>query len=91
MLMPNIPVYSGELFTWSGNEGTAEASDLCSEYGCFARISDDAPHEGFYIRSHRTGNQVLFTLAEEEYFCDDIEVWHFVSHGGQYKVRVFND
>lgn len=49
--MAKLPVYNGSKFSWKGKQGQATLSDL--GIATF-------PRGGFYIKSHRTGEQKLF-------------------------------
>jgi hypothetical protein len=100
--MPNdrlsVPQYDGKLFSWKGNEASVEASDL---YVKGARSIDelvwrDSYDFGFEVKSHRTGEVVLFVWEET---CDndgEITHWRYRAHlpGGAVSdltIVVFND
>jgi hypothetical protein len=96
IMLSNIPVYSDEIFSWSTNRGAyiAKASDLPVKHGLpffYARIYADAPDLGFYLSSRHTGIQFLFSLKKEEYFRDDIKIWHFSSECAKFWILIYND
>lgn len=47
-MLPGVPILDGEWFTWTGNKGVAEASQLGN--GHARRIWDDACDVGFQVR-----------------------------------------
>lgn len=79
-----MQIIDGRKFTWKGNEGTAESSDL---------MFKDWP-ASFYIMSHRTGQQKLFLQGEAVRSDDaDRELQHveYFNPGGGITVKIFND
>ena len=80
-----MQTFLGNRFTWTGSHGVSFASDLgIQQWPC-----------GFYIRSHKTGQQVLF-LPKKDLFHGQGEDREFAgreffSPGGGITVTVFND
>ena len=92
--LKTVPVYPGELFTWSANVGCCEASDLSRAGGpMFTRVYEDACDVGCWIVSPRTGVRKLFTLSREVLSPDGDETlyWVLTSGLGAFTVTVFND
>jgi hypothetical protein len=82
------PIYDGKVFTWNGLTAWVDASDLSG--GSFkSKLFSDAEDKGFYIRSHRTGKVLMFTLVDELYESDEFTGWEF--RCDRFKVIVAND
>lgn len=79
--MDNLPCYSGDRFTWRGNCGVIEASDL----------GGPVPHH-FQVSSGRTGRVLTFDLVGIEKDAEgECVAWLFVAKEKDVHVRVFND
>ena len=78
--MDNIPTFDGKLFTWTGNNGAVEASDL----GLNRTLAE------FNVRSHRTGRVLKFTHKHVELDRENEVVAHAYQCDG-FTVRIFND
>lgn len=86
----NVPVHSGDDFTWEGREGCAFTSDLIAgNQRLMGRLFRDSIDEGFFVRSHRTGKSKLFFLVDLD-LVNDTRVFTFETVDG-IKVRVYND
>lgn len=84
----NAPLYDGQSFTWKGDTGYVDASDLSG--GAFmSRLYDDAADLGFYIRSQRTGQVLMFHCCKGLYHAGEFVGWEFQS--SRFKVIVAND
>lgn len=79
-----MQVIDGRKFTWKGNEGTSEASDLGFRDGWPA---------SFYIFSPRTGRQALFLQGEADVDTRENELRsiQYFNPGGGITVTIFND
>lgn len=91
----NIPTYDGSLFQWSGAHGFAEASSLGINPGITPgrQVWSDSCDLGFLVRSHRTGEERLFTLdscGETRNAEGELTSWRFLGEGGV-TVIIFND
>ena len=84
-----MPVYSGEMFTWSNGIGVIERSSLPTAFA--TRLYDDACDVGFRVQSHRTGKEKLFTFSRYEWAGrvdgERVEVWC----SGDIEIHVLND
>lgn len=78
--MDSIPCFDGRLFTWSGNEGFVEASDL----GIKHALAE------FNVKSHRTGQVLKFVHKHAELDRENELVAHAYQAGG-IVIRIFND
>jgi hypothetical protein len=86
------------LFSWRGNLGVTEASDL-NRIGFLGRIWDDACDQGFAVVSGKTGKLVIFYLdytdwgfgRNQDVEQDEIAGWHFKSTCGRYTILIIND
>ena len=86
----HLPLLSSASFTWIGNHGIADVSDL----GDFepARLFGDAGDVGFRMRSTRTGDIQTFVLCNVSTNVDeDIFSWKFRALHADYAVEIFND
>lgn len=72
--------YDGNRFTWDGNVGSVEASDL--DMRCAV--------PEFQIKSHRTGRVLTFTHHHVELDRENEVIAH-VYASDRFTVRVFND
>lgn len=63
---PTVPVISTEAFTFvkADNVLVAEASTLGDSFR-LTRLWDDACDTGITLKSHHTGREIVFVLAEE--------------------------
>lgn len=86
-----VPVHDGSKFTWHGNVGYTEVSDLGRGYT--GRVWKDAMDVGFIIRSHKTGVEKLFVYAcafSKSQDISDVDSFRYDAEDGT-KVIVFND
>ena len=90
-LNDNVSVLDGQLFDWAKGIGYAAASELPE--GWAKRVWVASPLEGFYVRSHKTGQRMLFVAAAEPVRDSggDILAWVFTSEDGKVSIEVFND
>lgn len=68
MVSASLPVHDGSKFTWHGETGCVDASDLalaCTRQSMCSRVWDDACDVGFWVLSPKTGKKVLFTFEAE--------------------------
>ena len=73
-----------ESFTWEGNSGAADASDL-EHHGLRSTPSEIA------LKSPRTGVTKVFSFAGTRFSVDhEIIGWEFRSHDG-FSLMIFND
>jgi hypothetical protein len=57
----SCPIYPSKAFTWKGNSGVSEISDLGQySFKGWSQLYDDACDIGFAIQSERTGKLVRF-------------------------------
>ena len=85
-------MYSIFYFTWTGNRGIVDASDLGLRAGAQPgeRVWSDACDVGFWVCG-RTRN-VLFTLKSEDRHDDgEFRGWTFASDDGQFEINIIND
>lgn len=75
-----IPVFDGNLFSWTGKIGTSELSSL----------PDFAAEEQFKVRSHKTGVEKLFSFKCPRRIQGDVMSLVFKSDDG-FTVEIFND
>lgn len=76
--------YPGNIFTWRGNEGTAEMSDLGPSFR----------GDGFVVKSHRTGHEVTFfrdRTADEKDGEGELLAITFRPSTGPLSIKLFND
>lgn len=93
------PVPSDLFAPWENREGSCEESTLkANGHNVFQRVYEDACDEGFVMRSHRTGELRLFTLARTQVDGEgDVQWWEFTCYegrgcsGAMTKVKVWND
>ena len=90
---PSCPVHRGNMFTWNGDAGVVDASDL-GPFGhrWYDRVYDDACDLGFVVVSHRTGARVLFIFDDS--FALEHNTWRFngrTRDGRELTITVFND
>ena len=78
MVNKNLVTHDGSLFTWLGNEGSIEVSDL-GKLQFYGQVFDDAADVGFFIRSHRTGTKKLF-IGHAEFFAGELTHWTFTEY-----------
>lgn len=85
----------GNKFTWSDNEGVAEASSLGFLAGVLPgeRIYNDASDHGFYVeRNHR---DILFSYTKDIIHgkWEDAKLigWEYLSECSKFKIKIFND
>lgn len=98
-VLSSVPTYEGVKFSWDKLLGFCEASELHTPPGqaFFQRVWSDAGDVGFFVKSHRTGRCVLFTLEDVERDESDITSWNFVecnvdrSVREPVRIKVFND
>lgn len=87
-----IPHYSIHFFTWNGNKGAVEASDLRLPAGKQPgeRVWSDACDVGFMVCG-RTRN-VLFTQVGEDRDPEgEFRSWRFASENNEFEITIFND
>jgi len=69
-----VPVHCGSIFTWERTHGVTSVSTIIGKID--ARIWSDSSDEGFIVKSHRTGVNVLFVLEEVLRETDgDVRCW----------------
>lgn len=61
-ILPNVPTYSSERFTWHNRRGITDISDLGGPHAVHSRLWSDSSDVGFWIRSRRTGQTIAFVL-----------------------------
>lgn len=102
---PYLPELSARQFTWTGNVGVAEASDFGTLSSIRARVWLDSCDEGFWLRSPKTGERILFTFDDVEREATlrgvienhesegEIVAWRFTSYGTSetLTIKVHND
>lgn len=82
--MSRLQIVDGRKFTWKGQHGSAESSDL---------LFKDWP-ASFYILSPKTGQQKLFLQGQATYSDDadrELESVEYFNPGGDIAVTIFND
>lgn len=84
-------IYCSSKFTWRGNTGYADISDLSGKMAPHGLIYDDAIDVGFTVKSARTGREVEFVHTHPEYDDGELVKEHYVSTGGNYNIILFND
>lgn len=92
MLFSPSTKFKASQFTWNGNHGVAEASDL----GNFSLqpIYDDACDEGFAVVSDRTGMELVFAYTGPEYADGEITHFNFecaTAGWRDFRITLFND
>lgn len=84
----NIVTFDSRQFTWQGQHGMAELSDLL-----ITTKTWNIPNM-FYVKSNRTGDEVLFTLDTQAPGYEDGwdgEYKAFTNHDRTIKVTIIND
>lgn len=84
-----VPTHDGSLFTWSGNSGVIDRSDISGPL--MSIVWSDSCDLGFKIVSNRTGAIVLFLLSSAPEEDDEDSPMVFESTCGKFTVSVFND
>jgi len=87
---PNLPTHDGRSFSWEGNTGYAEVSDLGRGADVAGRAFPDACDMGFYVRSHKTGARKLFLETGVRRLDGDVISWIYTTDDG-FTVEIFND
>jgi len=90
-------IHSGA-FTWTGNSGVTEASDI-RHANFLGRIYDDACDQGFVVVSEKTRKEVIFYLdytdwgfgRNQDVEQDEIAGWNFKSACRRYTILIIND
>jgi hypothetical protein len=91
----HLPVHDASIFSWNGNTGVAEMSDL--EAPGDAQVWDDSCDVGFILKSPKTGTEVLFTFVSEVKDAEgEVQAWIYqntpvTSEVGLLKVHILND
>lgn len=85
-----LQVIHSRHFFWDVEGGTAEASSITAENICTIdrRIWKDSADRGFWIRSARTGREVLFVLEEEIRVQGALSGLRYISQDDAVKMRV---
>lgn len=79
----NPPCHDGTKFSWSGNKGVTEASDL-------GQYVDNG--NSFFIKSHRTGRSVQFFRTDVKKDAEgELVSMTYKAKEGDFEVEVFND
>lgn len=92
-VLSGIPVHSTKQFSYNKTDKTfvTEASSL-GKTNLFDRLYPDACDVGFWLKSHKTGKQILFFLVDEIKNADDeLTGWRFMSFHSLYFLIIFND
>ena len=88
--LPNVPVHQGGQFSWEGNVGYADASDIGGRY--YGRIYNDAADLGFKIKSGKTGRVLTFFFVGNKRDDEgDLLYTEFQTTDGKFTIRVNND
>lgn len=89
--MKNLPIHDGSKFDWSTGIGLAEVSDFRGHIG--GRVYPDAADFGFVVRSHRTGEEKVFSESRTIFGREgDVLGWEYESVGGpKVTIRIYND
>lgn len=78
--LQHVPTHDGNLFDWHKKTGMVEASQLRKQVS--SRVWQDACDEGFFVKSHRTSTEILFTFFKEVRCPEgDLVATEFVSYG----------
>lgn len=78
-LLPSVPLYVGNLFSWFTGKGTVEASTL-GRAQPWTRLWADACDVGFQIKSPKTGQVRVFTMTREVRDNEgEVTHWEFAS------------
>jgi len=89
----HLTVIDGRTFTWAGECGTCNASDIMGGL-LHQRIWDDSCDVGFFVKSHKTGRQVLFTHTKDVHEAEgDLIKSVYTSYGSDREIRlyIYND
>lgn len=75
------PVYDASLFSWIGNSGIADCSDLGVKVGDlpFKPFDFDTKHSGLILHNPKKGTSKLFYLVKTFTYSDDPEVSSWLS------------
>lgn len=90
-----LPVHCGSIFSWSKTYGHTNVSDIRGKID--AQIWFNSCDEGFIVKSHRTGINVLFVLEDVNHDGDnDIISWVYTpAFSGDapegIKIIIYND
>lgn len=84
-----------DAFTWNGNLGTCEISDLGRDFR-FGQVYDDACDEGVTVVSSKTGEEVVFAITgrDMDHSGEDIAGWRLQGVTPGYKTMqllIIND
>jgi len=92
-LLRSVPVHEGDKFTWTRRNGVAEVSDFNGTLRIDDQVWNDSTDRGFWIRSHGTGVERLFTYHCERKDADgDVLGWLYVSYDDpSVTVTILND
>lgn len=101
MLMRNVPVFTGDIFSWHRQHhgdrrsvGCIDRSDLShAQTWAFVEVTwKNDLAIGFVVQSHVTGQEKLFVesraVRDDE---DEITYWVFDAQDGDVSINVFND
>ena len=93
--LPNVPVHQGGQFSWEGNVGYADASDIGGRW--YSRVYSDAADLGFKVKSGKTGRVLTFFYVREARDDNplqsdgDLLFTEFKTSDGKFTIRVNND
>lgn len=89
--MNNVPTHSSSSVLWSKNHGQVDISALVEQCERFTnRVWPDSCDVGFWMKSHKTGVNVLFLLESQKLKDGEIVSWEFTSQDGRFRITVFN-
>lgn len=95
-LCNTTPVYNASLFSWIGNSGIADCSDLGADvFGDlpFKPFDFDTKHSGLILHNPKKGTSKLFCLVKTLTYSDDQEVtgWSLRDIDNKVEIIILND
>lgn len=87
----SIPIHCSNTFTWKGNSGVTDITDMTSLGNPWTKVYDNDTIRGFEVRSKKTGKSILFFLGRPDVYECEITGWNFISECGKFKLLIIND
>ena len=91
--MKHLPTHDGSKFDWSTGIGVAEASDFLGRK-LTGFLYSGSLAEGFVVRSHRTGEEKVFSeVRNVTNRYGETVAWEYesIGDGPKFTIRIYND